>query len=196
MVIDREKIVSDLVCLHQNGDSNGLIVAYGVLLQQLPVTFWNNFTSRILQAAPVDLNEAAETLLENAAAECGYHTGYGIIQSEEFKAVVMPMVQDQPDDILRGLYGVFGAWGWADAEVVELEPARRMVVHARSYYEAEIRRATRPCAYMIRGVSRAFMDLAYGGPYPDSLGQYDCIQTKGIEVGDPYGEFVVTPHHG
>ncbi|MCB2230199.1 hypothetical protein KQH82_05750 [bacterium] len=193
MAIDREKIIGDLSRLYISGDENGLIPAYGVLLQQMPASFWNNFTSRILTTAPDELTEAAEMLLENAAAECGYYTGYGIVQSEEFKAVVMPMVEERPADILRGLYGVFGAWGWADAEVVELEPARRMVVHARHYYEAKTPNISRPCAYMVRGVSRAFMDLAYGGPYPNGLGRFRCQQTMGIEVGDPYGEFVVTP---
>lgn len=192
MVLDKGQIIRDLSQLHFSGDSNGLISAYSVLLQQLPTAFWNTFTARLLRAASPDLTEAAETLLENAAAECGYHTAYGVVQSEEFNAVVMPMVQDRPGDILRGLYAVFGAWGWADAEVIELEPARRMVVHAHNYYEAEIPHAQRPCAFMLRGVCRALMDLAYGEPYPNGLGRYRCIQTKGIEVGDPCGEFVVT----
>lgn len=53
-----------------------------------------------------------------------------------------------------------------------------------------------PCAYMIQGVSAAFMDLAYGGPYDPTgktgLRTFMCKQTKGIECGDDYGEFVVT----
>jgi hypothetical protein len=36
--------------------------------------------------------EAVEYLLVNAGHECGYHTGYGIITSEEWKRVVAPMV--------------------------------------------------------------------------------------------------------
>ena len=47
---------------------------------------------------------------------------------------------------------------------------------------------------MISGVSRAFMDIAFGdAPYPNGLGKFKCEQTKGIELGDEYGEFVVTP---
>jgi hypothetical protein len=45
---------------------------------------------------------------------------------------------------------------------------------------------------MIRGVSSAFFDLAYGNPYPDGIYTFKCEQTKGIEAGDPFGEFVVT----
>ncbi|MDR0307749.1 MAG: hypothetical protein LBI42_13060 [Chitinispirillales bacterium] len=40
------------------------------------------------------------------------------------------------------------------------------------------------------------MDLAYGGPYDPTdktgLKSFYCKQTKGIESGDGYGEFVVT----
>ena len=47
-----------------------------------------------------------------------------------------------------------------------------------------------------RGVCVAFMDLAYGGDYDPTgktgLRTFQCEQTKGIECGDEYGEFVVT----
>ena len=130
-----------------------------------------------------------------AAHECGYHTGVGIINSDEFKAVIIPMVERVPEDILHGAYAVFTAWGWADAEITELVPKEKMVVRARGYYEADIRDTfvvRKPCAYMIQGVSAAFMDIAYGAPYPNGLGAHKCVQTKGLEVGDAYGEFVVT----
>ncbi|NLV26137.1 MAG: hypothetical protein GXY48_03060 [Methanomicrobiales archaeon] len=45
-------------------------------------------------------------------------------------------------------------------------------------------------------VTAAFMDLANGGPY-DKTGKtgmwtFKSEQTKGIECGDDYGEFVIT----
>jgi hypothetical protein len=49
---------------------------------------------------------------------------------------------------------------------------------------------------MLRGISAAFMDLAYGGQYDATgrtgLGTFHSVQTKGIECGDEHGEFVVT----
>ena len=45
---------------------------------------------------------------------------------------------------------------------------------------------------MIQGVSSAFFDLAYGEPYPNGLGKYECEQVAGIESGNPFGEFVIT----
>lgn len=178
------------------GNEEGMIPGFNVFVQQLPADFWNGFARRIVNYVPEDLVESAEALLVNAARECGYHTGYGIITSDEWNKVVQPMVENVPDDILHGAYAVFTAWGWAKSEIVEIIPKEKMVVRAYDYYESDIMvygNASRPCAYMIQGVSAAFMDIAYGDkPYPDGMGTFDCEQTKGIEVGDDYGEFVVT----
>jgi hypothetical protein len=197
--IDRKKVIQALSKLEVMSNEEGLIPAFNVFVNQMPAAFWNSFADRLTRRVGPDLIEAAEWLLVNAAHECGYHTGYGIITSEEWKAVVAPMVTRVPEDILHGAFAVFTAWGWAKSEIVDLVPNEKMVVRAYDYYEADtvaygVR--SRPCAYMIRGVAAAFMDLAYGGPY-DATGQtglrtFQCTQTKGIECGDEYGEFVVT----
>ncbi len=193
MAINRDTVINDLSSIRVKGNDEGLIPAFGVLVNQLPANFWNTFSSKILDAAGEDLSEAAEALLENAAAECGYHTGYGIITSEEFQSVVGPMIEKQPEDVLHGAYGVFTAWGWANSEIVELDPGQKMVVRAYDYYEGDMKDSKGMVAHMIRGVSRAFMDLAYSEQYPKGFGKFKCEQTKGIEMGDEYGEFVVTP---
>ncbi|MFH2034987.1 MAG: hypothetical protein ABIJ45_01180 [Candidatus Zixiibacteriota bacterium] len=192
MAIDRKRIIDNLSTLKVQGNDEGLIPAFGVLVNQLPANFWNGFSEKILDAAGEELFEVAEGLLENAAAECGYHTGFGIITSDEFNSVVGPMIENKPEDILHGAYGVFTAWGWANSEIVELIPGEKMVVRAYDYYESDINKPKKNCAYMIRGVSRAFMDLAYSSEYPKGLGKFKCAQTKGIEMGDEYGEFVIT----
>lgn len=198
MAINREKAIHDLSLLQFRGNKNGLIEGFNVLVNFLPSFFWNSFSEKILQASSVDEESfrEAERGLELAASECGYHTGYGIITSDEFKAIIGPMIEKMPEDILHGAYCVLTAWGWANAEIVELVPAKRMVVRAYSYYELDIKdtmQVKKPCAYMLTGICRAFMDLAYGKPYPNGLGTFQSVQTKGIEVGDPYAEFIVTP---
>jgi len=192
MAIDRNKVINDLSKLKVSGNSEGLIPAFGVLVNQFPADFWNSFSKKILDAAGDDLHDAAETLLENAAGECGYHTGYGIITSEEFNSVVGPMIEEKPEDVLHGAYGVFTAWGWANSEITELVPGEKMVVRAYDYYESDMPGTKSHCAYMIKGVSRAFMDLAYGDAYPNGHGKFKCEQTKGLETGDKFAEFVVT----
>ena len=198
MAIDRKRIIQALSELDVAGNEDGLIPSYNVFVNQLPADFWNSFAHRLVRSIDVDLLEAGETLLVNAAHECGYHTGYGIITSEEWKAVVEPMVEQVPEDILHGAYAVFTAWGWANSEIVELIPGEKMVVRAYDYYESDVVKcgaSDKFSAYMISGVSSAFMSLAYGGDYDPTgapLGMFVCKQTKGLECGDEYGEFVVT----
>ena len=199
MAIDRKRIIESMSKIQVEGNDDGLIPAFGVLVNQLPVTFWNSFAERLTRQVDASLQEAAEFLLVNAAHECGYRTGYGIITSEEWKAVVAPMVEREPEDILYGAFAVLAALGWANSWIEELTPGERMLVRASDYYESDVAaygRTAKHSAYMLRGVCSAFMDLAYGGPFDDSgktgLRTFHCVQTKGIECGDEYGEFVVT----
>jgi hypothetical protein len=199
MAIDRKRIIDELSKIEPMGDETGLIHGYGVFLQQLPAMLWNLFAERLTTVVPGDLQEAAEWLLIDAAHECGYHTGYGIITSEEWKAVVEPMIENVPEDILHGAFAVFTAWGWGNAVINELVPGERMVIRAYDYYEADVveyGESDQMSAYTLAGVSAAFMDLAYGGEYDPTgatgFGTYKCKQTKGIERGDDFGEFVVT----
>ncbi|MCB2185153.1 MAG: hypothetical protein KQJ78_01965 [Deltaproteobacteria bacterium] len=195
MAIDRQKIIEEMSKVSVVGNEEGLIPAFGVYVQQLPADFWNGFSRRIVNSVPDDLVEVAEALLVNAAHECGYNTGYGIITSKEWDQIVAPMIEKVPEDVLHGAFAVFTAWGWAKSEVVELVPGEKMVVRAYDYYESDILhfgKVARPAAFMIRGVSAAFMDLAYGEPFPNGLKTFQCAQVKGIETGDDYGEFLVT----
>jgi hypothetical protein len=187
----RDPVVKALAKLEVQGNEDGLIPAFGVLVNQLPTTFWNLFSERIMAAAPPERRDEVSAGLVNCAYECGYHTGWGIINSEEFKATVMPMVTEGAVDVLRGAYAVFTAWGWAKSGIVQIKEGERLVVRAVDYYESESGgQGLR--AYMIRGVSAAFFELAYARPYPDGMNTFTCEQTAGIEQGEKFGEFVVT----
>ena len=199
MAILRDQVIDNMSQVKAVGNNDGLIPAFNVYVQQLPGKFWNGFAERLTRSVDPDTLEAAEWLLVNAAHECGYHTGYGIITSDEWNSMVAPQVKDVPEDILHGAFAVFTAWGWAKSEIVELVPNEKMVVRAYDYYESDVvsyGTSQKPSAYMIRGVCAAFMDLAYGGDYDPTgktgLRTFQCQQTKGIECGDEYGEFVVT----
>ena len=195
MAIDRKQIINAMSSVKVTPNENGLIPAFGVLVNQLPANFWNNFAELLVNSVDGEMTGVVQHLLMNAGNECGYHTGYGIITSEEWKAVVAPMIEKVPEDVLHGAFAVFTAWGWAKAEIVELVPGQKMVVRAYDYYESDVvERGASPMmsAYMIQGVSAAFMDLAYGEAYPKGFRTFKCEQVKGIEAGDDYGEFVVT----
>jgi hypothetical protein len=191
MTVMRDTVVKSLAKIDVQGDENGLIPEYDVLVNLLPVALLNGISERLMAAAPADKKKMVEDGLVRAAYECGYHTGCGIITSDIFNDVVLPMVTEGEKDILRGAYAAFTAWGWAKSGIVQLKEGEKMVIRANDYYEAEgggegLR------AYMLRGLSQAFFELTYSDPYPDGMDTFDCQQTKGIELGDPYGEFIVS----
>ncbi|HWQ66292.1 MAG TPA: hypothetical protein VN372_05415 [Methanospirillum sp.] len=198
MAIDRRKIIDEMSKITIIGDRDGVIQGFKVCVNVFPAQFWNGFAERLVQKVNEDQLEAVEFLLINAAHECGYHTGHGIITSDEWNKIVGPMVETT-EDVLHGAFAVFTAWGWAQIEIVELIPNERMVIRAYDYYEADtvkIGKRDRHCAFMLQGITGAFMDLAYGGAY-DKTGKtgmwtFKTIQTKGKECGDDYGEFIVT----
>ncbi len=190
MTVMRDTVVKSLAKISVQGDENGLIPEYDVLVNLLPVALLNKFTERLMAAAP-EKKQIIEEGLVRAAYECGYHTGCGIITSDVFSEVVLPMVTEGEKDILRGAFAAFTAWGWAKSGIVQLKESERMVIRANDYYEADSA-GDGLRAYMLRGLCQAFFELTYSDPYPDGMDTYTCQQTKGIEVGDPYGEFVVT----
>lgn len=191
MTVMRHKVVKAMAGLEVQGNDEGLIPAFGVLVNQLPTSFWNTFSERMMDAVPQSRKNEMELALVNCAYECGYHTGYGIINSEEFKAVVTPMITEGAKDVLRGAYAIFTAWGWAKSGIAKMIEGEMMVIRAPDYYESES--AGSGCrAYMIRGVSTAFFELAFAEAYPNGMNTFTCTQTSGIEVGDRFGEFVVT----
>jgi hypothetical protein len=202
MGVDRKRVIDAMSRIRATANEDGIIPSFGVFVNQLPVTFWNTFSERLTRQVGPDLLEAAEFLLVNAATECGYHTGHGIMASEEWKAVVAPMVEKR-EDVLDGLFAVVTSWGWGRCEVVDLSPGERMVVRAYDYYESDVvtyGESSKKSAYMLRGVCAAFMVVAYRGEYVPGgktcLDDYECEQTRGIECGDDYGEFIVTRYSG
>jgi len=193
MAINRKEIIKNLSKIEVTGNEDGLILGFGVFVNQFPGSLWNNFSERLSRAANEELRSSIEELLVNAAHECGYHTGYGIINSEEWKAVVAPMVENV-EDVLHGAFAVLGAFGWANCEITELIPGEKMVVKAYDYYEADVAQygiSTKMSSYMLRGISSAFMGLAYGGDYPNGMHKFTCNQIKSIETGDQYAEFII-----
>jgi hypothetical protein len=192
MTVMRDKVVKDLVNITVTHDQDGLIPNFNVLVNQLPTAFWNTFAERMMAAAPPERKPALEQALVQCAYECGYHTGYGIITSQEFKSVVMPMVTEGAKDVLRGAFAVFTAWGWAKSGIMQMVEGEKMTIRATDYYEADGPKGNDRHAFMIRGICTAFFELAFSEPYPNGMGKYQCEQVKGIECGDPFGEFVVT----
>jgi len=206
MTVYFENLILDFSKIQIKADQDGLIPAYDVLVVQMPTNFFNLFSSKLFRAilsnskgvnnsseVNENLCDYAAGLFENAAAYCGFYTGLGIINSDEFQSL-LGFPDRHSKETLCGLFAVSVSWGWGDFEITELIPYERMVLRAYDYYESDVKYTYKPqkgFAYMITGVCRAFMDIVYNSP-TYKLGGFRCEQTKGIELGDEYGEFVTT----
>jgi hypothetical protein len=190
-VIERRNIVDALAAATPQADASGAVSAFGHGLMELPAFFWTSFSEKLMRAVPE--SDDAGLFLESSAARFAYTACHGILESAGFKAAAGGT--GDPESFLRSAFCLAAAWGWADAEIVALHPPESMTVRARVYAEAEIAETmplSKPIAFGFKGICRAFMDLSFGGPFPDGFGAYACRQVFALELGDPYGEFIVT----
>lgn len=175
-------------------DEKGSIPIFGGGLCILPSALWISVVERLMTPADSKRSCAAEEAIREAAAGYCYRFAHGVMESPEFQKETRA-AGGEPRGLLEAFLSLMAAWGWADAEAAFLEPGEKLVVHARTYFEADIRdtcQSTRPRAFMLSGMCGALMDLLFAPPFPRGLASFTCTQTHGIECGDSYGEFVVT----
>lgn len=192
MAIDGTKIIHAVMEGSQIRESKGIIPLFGVYLSLFSVQYYNtlsfDFEHRLGQ------EHAARTLLIEAAQECGYATFQGIRNSWEWQEIVTPMIEKKEDQI-SGFAAVAVAFGWGDLDVMEILPEEMLRIRVSDSYEASgyLERygaATSGKCYMLRGVTAAFMDLIYGGDYPDGCFDFTAEEPLCRVKGDPYCEFV------
>ena len=192
MAIDANKIIQAVMSGSRIREEKGIIPLFGVYLSLLSVQYYNKLSFDFERK--MGGSKEAERLLVAAAQECGYATFHGIRNSWEWDEVVKPMVENKEDQI-HGFASVAVAFGWGDLTVKELVPGKKLVIRADASYEASgylesFGLAESGKCYMLRGVSAAFMDLVYGGDYPDGCSCFLAEETLCRAKGDSYCEFV------
>ena len=200
MAIDVSKIIHAVMEGSRIRESKGIIPLFGVYLSLFPVNYYNRLSFDFEIKMGKEREAEAKTLLIEAAQECGYATFQGIRDSWEWEQVIAPMVEDKEDQIL-GFVAVAVAFGWGDLAVEELVPREKLVIRASDSYEArgyleQYGVAKSEKCYMLRGVAGAFMDLIYGGDYPDGLYAFSAAENFCRAKGDAYCEFIAgkSPH--
>jgi hypothetical protein len=194
MAIDAEKILRAVVEGSKIRDEKGIIPIFGVYLNFFYVDFYNYLSFEFAKLLGHDRENEAAILLIQAAQECAYATFQGIRSSREWEEIVHPMIEVEEDQIY-GFTAVAWAFGWGDLRVKELIPGERMVLEANGWYEAPgylqvYGLSDSGKCYGIRGVAGAFMDLLYGGDYPDGCFTFLAAEPLCRAKGDPRCEFV------
>lgn len=193
MAVDRSIIIDKMSNNQVASNENGLKLGFDVLITRTSTSLWTDFAAKMVRSVEPELRKAVEDLLINAAHECSYHTGHGLMHSNDWLSIIGPMIENS-EDVLHAAFAVAAGFGWFKGEIVELIPDTKMVLRVSNTYEADVIEygiSPRTVSYRILGISAGFMDLAYGKPYPEGLHTFTCKQTKGIEFGDEYSEFVI-----
>jgi hypothetical protein len=194
VAIDGTKIIHAVMEGSRIRESKGIIPLFGVYLSLFSVQYYNrvsfNFEKKIGPARAAE----AESLLINAAQECGYATFQGIRNSWEWDEIVKPMIDRQEDQIM-GFAAVAVAFGWGDLKVQKLIPNEELVIRVGDSYEAkgylkDYGHAASGKCFMLRGVTGAFMDLIYGESYPEGCFTFLATEPLCRAKGDPYCEFI------
>ena len=192
MAIDTDKIVHAVMHGSRIREEKGIIPLFGVYLSMIPVQYYNRISFGFEKKMGNEGN--AEKLLVAAGQECGYATFQGVRSSREWDEVVKPMIERIEDQIYC-FVSIAIAFGWGNLAVQELVPNKKLVIRASESYEAKgyldaYGKADAGKCYMLRGVAAAFMDLVYGGDYPDGCFQYTARESYCQAKGDPHCEFV------
>ncbi len=237
--IDERLIVSELAKAPLLGDpETGLIPAFGVNLTRMFADYYNLISFRFeqqLSKRMADLPDLADLLvydyptlyhfrqyfklegleliramLIEAGHVCGFNTMGGIMTSDVWKGLVLPMIRER-DDWIQGIVSCINALGWGVWRIAELIPDERLVLRAWHPYESLgylrwFGRAGHGVDYCMAGVASSIMNLMYEGDivsYPELTSDYyqrvNCSptsfwvdQTRCVASGDPYSEIVVT----
>ncbi|MBU2753450.1 hypothetical protein HFU84_01825 [Acidithiobacillus sp. CV18-2] len=235
--IDEEGIIAAVASLPLSGNDEGLIPAFGVELTRHYADYYNLVSFRFERAlqdamathrylgemlsyeyptlfqykkfAHLQGEALSRTLLIEAGHICGFNTMGGIMRSDPWYQLVVPMIKERSDWI-HGIIACINALGWGVWRVQELLPNERLVLRAWYPYESlgylrAFGSAQHGVDYLFRGIGSSLMNLLYEADIttkPDltlefyyqacrSKNGFWAKQTRCVAQGDPYSEIVV-----
>ena len=153
----------------EGGEATGLIDAFGVLLTRHYANYYSNISYGFLnlftdQVGGDEIAIAAELLTE-AGHVCAFNTFGGIMQSNEWNAMIKPMLSSR-EDWVHGMTAVVNSLGWGFWEVQELAEDR-IVMKITSGYEANSylgrykEKPSIPVSFLATGGVAGLMNLIY-----------------------------------
>ena len=169
MSVDSQAVISAVSGLDLSGNEEGLIPAFGLYLTRHYANYYNRVSYAYLHAAEAEGAEPttrARTSLVKAGEVCGFNTFGGIMLSQEWDAVVQPMIECR-EDWVHGITAVINCLGWGVWSVESIDP-RRLHMKVRDSYESvgymrdHAKRSDGICFLATGGVS-SIMNLLYNG---------------------------------
>lgn len=170
MAINENLIISACAKLPLIGNEDGLIPAFGLYLTQHYADFYNYSsyeTINYLEKHQPDAVAQAEEGLREAGRVCAFYTLGGIMISQEWEAVVMPMIESD-EDWVYGIVAVVNTFGWGKWKVEKLIPHDFLDISITNSYESEGWLKHYPLSnhsrcYLAQGGASGIMNLLYQG---------------------------------
>jgi len=139
MAVDERSVIEAVSGLGLRGNEEGLIPAFGLYLTRHFSDYYNAASFAYLHAAekkgPAAVAAARAGLIE-AGHVCAFNTFGGIMLSQEWEAVVLPMLESR-EDWAHGIVAVINALGWGMWKIESLTPGEELQVSLRNSYESE-----------------------------------------------------------
>ncbi len=236
--IDEDTIISAVSQAPLFGNEQGLIPAFGVELTRHYADYYNlisfHFEQQLtkkLEQRPaltdlivydypalfyyqqyIDMEGMAlsRTLLIESGHICGFNTMGGIMNSDVWDNLIMPMIKTH-EDWLHGIIAAINALGWGIWRVIELVAGEKLVLRVYRPYESlgylrKFGLADHPVDYLVAGVGASLMNLLYEGDITKKptldLDYYHKVnrsktsfwseQSACVAMGDDYSEICVT----
>lgn len=195
--INKQAIIDAVTTLPVYGNDLGLVPVFNVYLANTPQSFYNLICLNYLQEMDhIGRGNVAKMCLVKDAEFCAMNTFSGIKNSDEWMALIQPMVKNKADDIF-GLLAVANALGWGRICVREHTPGESLSLIESNGYEAfgylqlknEI--AKEGQCFMLAGIASGLMSLIYeNGNFSDRVGLYLTTEKNCLCRHDHHCEFV------
>ncbi|MCB0384438.1 MAG: 4-vinyl reductase, partial [Bdellovibrionales bacterium] len=193
--VDMIKIRDTVFGLPLEGNEQGLIPAFNVYLAHMPREFYNAVSGLFVkQMEAQGLGDTGYAMLEEDAEVCSLTTFSGIMASDEWAALVQPMIKHTEDNIF-GLVAIINALGWGSVRLIEHTASDTLNVQTANAYEiytpADLRmRDSDTHCPMMSGVMAGLMELVYLDiPYEDRRGLYQTKETDCTANGHDFCDF-------
>lgn len=194
--IRKQEIVDAVETLPIYGNEDGLIPMFNVYLANTPQTFYNLVCIRYLEEmSKIGRELVAKLNLIRDAEFCAMNTFSGILNSDEWMAIIQPMIKNKSDNVF-GLIAVANALGWGKIFIKEHTSGESLKLIVSNGYEAfgywQLKKETAEHGqcFMMSGISSGLMSLIYlKGNFSDRLGTYQTIETNCVCSKDDHCEF-------
>lgn len=198
------------------GNAEGFIPAFGVYLVRNQSDFINRLQIEFMfamqeVAGDYGVSLARELLLE-AGHACGFFTYGGVMSSQEWKSVVLPLLTSR-EDWIKGLAALVNTMGWGYHTAVELSPEKAVFRNYNDFEDLSYLRLygdrpapSFPIHWANSGGFTGLMQLVYQTDLVDGTridtedgfrqmrrakAKYKTNMTKGMTCGDDFLEVEV-----